>query len=119
GLMRISPTGGKPVPLTKTGEHGDATHRYPQILPGAKTALFTSHKIVTGFDDATIEAVSLATGERKVVMRGGYFGRYVPGAVSALLYVHDGVLFAVPFELRTLEVRGTPVPVLEEVAGNA
>src|SRR5688572_2124172 len=35
GLMRIPPGGGKPEPLTRTGERGDATHRYPQILPGA------------------------------------------------------------------------------------
>jgi serine/threonine-protein kinase len=118
GLSRVSWTGGTPEPLTRTGEHGDATHRYPQVLPGAKAALFTSHKIVTGFDDATIEAVSLATGERKVVLRGGYFARYISD-VSALVYLHDGVLFAVPFDVRALEVRGTPVPVLEEVAGDA
>jgi transposase len=32
------------------------------------------------------------------------------------VYLHNGTLFAVPFDLARLEIRGTPVPVLEEVA---
>jgi Tol biopolymer transport system component len=69
-LMRVSSAGGKPQPLTMVGENGDATHRWPQILPGGRSALFTSHKIITGFDDATIESVVLSTGARKTVLRG-------------------------------------------------
>jgi WD40 repeat protein len=36
-----------------------------------------------------------------------------------LVYIHQGTLFAVGFDLDRLEVRGTPAPVLEDVAGNA
>jgi hypothetical protein len=51
------------------------------------------------------------------VQRGGYFGRYVPS--GHLLYIYQGTLFAVGFDLDRLEVRGTPAPLLKDVAGNA
>ena len=125
-IMRVSANGGTPQPLmtksgTRLGERGDATHRWPQVLPGATAVLFTSHKIVTGFDDATIEAVAIGSGARRVLVKGGYFGRYL--AVDArsgyLLFVREGVLFGVRFEPDSLTVRGTPAPVLEDVAGDS
>jgi Tol biopolymer transport system component len=79
--------------------------------------LFTGHTLIGGFDDASIEAISLKTGQWKVVQRGGYFGRYLPS--GHLVYLHQGTLLAVGFDLDRLEVRGTPVPLLEGVAGNA
>jgi serine/threonine-protein kinase len=36
-----------------------------------------------------------------------------------LVYVNNGTLFAVPFDAKRLEVRGTPTPVLEDVAYSA
>ena len=48
---------------------------------------------------------------------GGYYGRYVPG--GHLVYVHEGALFGVGFNLARLEVRGTPAPLLEDVAANS
>lgn len=35
-----------------------------------------------------------------------------------LVYINNGTLFAVPFDLNALEVRGTPVPLLDEVTYN-
>jgi serine/threonine-protein kinase len=52
-----------------------------------------------------------------VVQRGGYFGRYLPGGY--LVYIHHRTLFGVPFDLNRLEVRGTPAPLLEDVAGRS
>ena len=49
-------------------------------------------------------------------MRGGTFGRYLPS--GHLVYVNGGTLFAVPFDLDRLEVRGTPSPVLDQVGYN-
>src|SRR5262249_50446019 len=65
------------------------------------------------FDDAYI-AVHLPGGNSKVVLRGGYHGRYV--ASGHLVYIHDGALMAVPFNLDRLEVTGNSVPVVENVA---
>ena len=125
-IMRVSANGGTPQPLmtkpgTRLGERGDATHRWPQVLPGATGVMFTSHKIVTGFDDAAIEVVAIKSGERKILVKGGYFGRYL--AVDAqsgyLLFVREGVLFGVRFDADSLTIRGTPAPVLEDVAGDS
>jgi len=99
GLYRISADGGAPAPLTELDrEHGDLTHRWPQILPGGKTVLFTASKTTyAGFDDASIEVMSLGDRHKKTLMRGGSYGRYVPS--GHLLYVNRGTLFAVPFDL--------------------
>jgi len=58
----------------------------------------------------------LRTGAVKVLQRPGYYGRYLPGGYLA--YVNQGVLFAAPFDLEKLEVRGAPQPLLEDVAGD-
>jgi DNA-binding winged helix-turn-helix (wHTH) protein/Tol biopolymer transport system component len=116
GLSRVPDTGGGPKLLTRLAGI-EATHRWPQILPGGKAVLFTASAATVGLDDAAIEVMQLKTGERKTLLHGGYFGRYLPG--GHLLYLHQGVLFAVAFDLMRLEVLGTPVPVLDDVAGNA
>ena len=114
-LSRVPTNGGPPALLTRL-DSGDATHRWPQLLPGGQAVLFTASVTTVGLDDATIEALELKTGKRKRLLQGGYFGRYLPS--GHLVYVHQGSLFAVAFDLSRLEVRGTPVPVLEDVAGN-
>jgi Tol biopolymer transport system component/predicted Ser/Thr protein kinase len=123
GLSRIPAEGGAVVPLTEPDRaRREATHRWPQILPGGKTVVFTSNTSpVGGFDDATIQAVSLADGRRKTLRQGGTFGRYLPASKGSghLIYVNRGTLFAVPFDPAALEVRGSAVPILEQVAYGA
>ena len=122
-LSRIPSAGGAPTAVTQLAQ-GEATHRWPQILPGGKAVLFTSHTSTNGFDGANIEVVSLsgdgADHRRKILQRGGTFGRYLPGSngTGHLVYINKGTLFAVPFDPGKLEVRGTPSPVLEEVASS-
>jgi serine/threonine-protein kinase len=69
------------------------------------------------FDDANIVVQPLPAGARKIVQRGGYHGRYLPS--GHLVYIHDGTLFAAPFDLDRLEVTGQPVPALEGVTSNS
>jgi serine/threonine-protein kinase len=116
GLSRVPEAGGTPQAITKPADKGEVVHRWPQILPSGQAVLFTGHTVASGFDNASIEVLSLKTGQWKVVQRGGYFGRYLPS--GHLVYVHQSTLFAVGFDLDRLEVRGTPVPLLENVAGN-
>jgi serine/threonine protein kinase/Tol biopolymer transport system component len=118
GLFRVPATGGDPQPLTTLdAAAGEATHRWPQVLPGGQAILFTTHTQITGnFDDAAIDVVRLDTGERKRVLSGGSFGRYVPS--GHLVYVNRGTLFAVPFDLGRLETTGNPAPVVQNVTSN-
>ncbi len=112
GLSRIPSAGGPPTPVTDL-QTGEATHRWPQILPGGKAVLFTASQSPTAFDAANIEVMSLADHRRKTLVRGGTFGRYLPS--GHLVYVNQGTLFAVPFDVDRLEVHGTPAPVLDQV----
>jgi serine/threonine-protein kinase len=116
GLVRLPAAGGEPQPLTTLDEaKGEVTHRWPQILPGGKAVLFTSHtQAAGGFDNALVEVVILATGERKVLHRGGTYGRYVPS--GHLVYVNQATLFAVPFDLDSLEVTGSPAPIVQDLS---
>jgi len=120
GLSRVPAAGGKPEPLTKPADKGEQTQRWPQILPGGKMVLFTGHTSSNDYDNASIEALTLKTGQIKVLQMGGYFGRYLADNAldGHLVYIHEGVLFGVPFDPDKLEVRGTPSPLLEDVGAD-
>jgi serine/threonine-protein kinase len=101
---------------------GEATHRWPQVLPGSRAVLFTSSTRVGGdYDDANIDVVSLKTGERKTVQRGGFFPRYVTSSkgIGHLVYLHQSTLFAVPFDPARLTLAGVPASILEDVSSSA
>jgi hypothetical protein len=116
GLSLIPSEGGKVVPLT-TLAPGENSHRWPQVLPGGHSVLFTSNTTPSNFDEASISALSLADHTRKIVVeRAGMYPRYV--ASGHLIYVAKGTLFAVPFDPGSLEVRGRPAPLLEEVSND-
>jgi serine/threonine protein kinase/Tol biopolymer transport system component len=120
GLSRVSSNGGTPTTVTElAGE--ERTHRWPQILPGGKAVLFTAENSTVGFDDASIEVVTLTDHHRKTLQHGGTFGRYLaaPGGKGYLTYVSRGTLFAVPFDAEKLETSGSPVPVLQQVSYSA
>ena len=115
GLVRIPAAGGVPQTLTKLTA-GETTHRWPQILPGGESVLFTAG--TNGdLEIAGIDVVSLRTGQRRNVLRGGYHGRYL--APGYLVYIHQGTLFGVRFDLSRLETQGTPAPLVEDVASGA
>jgi Tol biopolymer transport system component/predicted Ser/Thr protein kinase len=113
GLARIPSAGGSPAPATKL-ESSERTHRWPQVLPGSQAVLFTASSSNGNYDDANIDVVSLKTGERKTVHRGGFYPRYLPS--GHLVYVHQNTLFAARFDLARLTLAGAPVPVLEDVS---
>jgi serine/threonine-protein kinase len=94
------------------------THRWPQILPGGEAVLFTSSAIAQDYENGSIQVLSLKSGKWKTVQRGGYLGRYLPTSSDAghLVYIHEGTLLAVPFDLNRMETQGSAVPLVEDVA---
>jgi serine/threonine-protein kinase len=58
----------------------------------------------------------LPSGTPRGLVRGGFHGRYLRSV--HLVYMHDGTLFAVAFDLGKLEVVGRPAPALEGVLSN-
>jgi Tol biopolymer transport system component len=113
-LFRVSADGGTPKPLTVLRASGETTHRWPQVLPGGSQILFTSQDSDNATRAGTIEVQPLAGGERKVIQTGGLYGRYASS--GHLLYLQDGKLFAVPFDLSRLQVAGRPVAIADDVA---
>jgi eukaryotic-like serine/threonine-protein kinase len=116
GIMRVSPAGGTPEPLVRA-KPGEAVYG-PQLLPDGQTLLFT---LVAGggdiSDKATIVAQSLKSGSRQTLVQVGSSARFIP--TGHLVYLVNGVLFAVPFNPVSVRVTGSPVPVVEGVTRGA
>jgi serine/threonine-protein kinase len=113
-LSKVSSAGGTPRPLTTLDKQtGEITQRWPQVLPGGKAVLFASGTHPSSYEDSDIVVYSIASGQRKTVQRGGSYARYLPS--GHVVYIHQGALFAVPFDLKGLEVTGQPALILEGV----
>ena len=112
GLWRVPAAGGTVERLT-TPAQGEVTHRWPQVLPGGRAVLYTVSAVPGNFTNAWLAVQPLPTGTPHIVQRGGFYGRYLPS--GHLTWVHDGTLFAAPFDLATLVVTGPAVPVVPGV----
>ena len=121
GLWRVPAAGGTAERLT-TPAPGEATHRWPQVLPGGRAVLYTVSAVTGNFTNAWLAVQPLPTGTPQIVQRGGSYGRYLPSGLGSptraeregghLTWGHDGTLFAAPFDLTTLAVTGPAVPVV-------
>jgi serine/threonine protein kinase len=113
-LQRVSSAGGRPEPLVALAD-GETMQRWPEMLPGTNAVLFTSAKVAgPRLEGSDVVVQSLPGGARTVLITGGYYGRYVSS--GHLLYMHEGTLFAAPFDAATLRLTGPSVPALQSVA---
>ena len=114
GLWRVSAKGGTPQPFTELDrQNGEISHRSPRVLPGGKAVLFTVWT-GPGWDEQQIQLKIVATGERRLLVRGGETGSYMP--TGHVVYERAGTLMAVPFDIARLEVAGSaPVSLAEGV----
>ena len=115
-LLRVPAGGGEPVPLGAMVEK-HVTQRWPQALPGNRAVLYTGAISVDNFDDACLVVQTLDSAPPRVLQCGGSFWTYVNS--GHVLYGHAGTVFAAPFDLATLTITGTGVPVLEGVRSSA
>ena len=113
GAIWHVPAGGVATAVTTLGE-AERAHIPSAVLPGDQVVLYAARKRDATFGDEDVVAWRLATGERKVLLHDGVDARYV--ATGHLVFLRRGVLLAVPFDARHLEVRGEPVAILEDVA---
>jgi predicted Ser/Thr protein kinase len=114
-LSVVPAAGGAPKVLTKLTA-AESTQRWPQVLPGARAVLFTASANNFGQENADVVGVSMKSGQPKVLVHGGYYGRYLPS--GHLVYFHQGVLFGVGFDQERLEVKGMPTPLIGDLAAN-
>jgi len=117
GVCAVPSGGGEPRQVTHPGATpDDRAHVWPNVLPGGNAMIFT---VWTGqsFNEARIEALSFKSGKRKVLIEGGTGATYLSS--GHLAYTRNGTLFVVGFDPKRLEVKGTPMPMLEGVMTGA
>jgi hypothetical protein len=113
-LFRVATAGGTATPATTLdAKAGEITHRWPAALPGGRGVLFAAHTESNASRAGAIVAWRLSDGQRTVVQGTGLSPRYASS--GHLLYVHDGRLFAAPFDADALRVTGTAVPVVSDI----
>jgi eukaryotic-like serine/threonine-protein kinase len=106
GLYEVSSGGGAPRALTTPAE--GESHWSPQPFPGGM--LF---QVWTGsLPETRIEAIDLATGERRRLVEGT--GPLLSGK-GHLLFGRGDSLWGVPFDARRLAVTGEPVRLMERI----
>ena len=123
GLLRVSAVtgtdGGVGEVLTRPDHaKNEGYHRWPVALPGGQAVLFTIIARAGGLDAARIAVLDLRTHAQKIVLQGGSDGRYVanPAPVAGgpsgfLVYLAQGLLRSIPFDLAQLKTSGTAVAV--------
>jgi len=119
-LSMVSANGGPPKPLTSLLlEKKERTHRWPHALPGGKAVLFTvgTSDSPDSYDDSRIDAVVVATGERKTVLQGASMAQY-SAPTRQLIFAKNGSLYAIAFDAEKLECHGESAPVVQGVQGN-
>ena len=113
GPIWAVPPDGVPVAVTTLGE-GELTHSLPSLLPGGRAILYTVRKRWFSWGDEEVVAQTLATGERKVLLKDATDARYV--RTGHLVFLRGGILFAAAFDPERLQLLGKAVPVLDTVA---
>ena len=112
GLMRVPSGGGEPVALTTPNvSSGEGDHWFPYVLPSGRGVLFTmmvpgqsARSQVAVYDARTKQYRALIRGSQPQFVGSGH-----------LLYVADGRLWAVRFDLDTLQIAGDAAPMVDRV----
>jgi eukaryotic-like serine/threonine-protein kinase len=106
-IMKVSADGGLPESIVKFKSGSGYSH--PQILPDGKSVMYTSSST-----QPKIMVQSLKSGAAKELFPG-FEARYLPTGHIVYMLPNNSNLYAIPFDLDRLEVKGGSVSVLEGV----
>jgi len=112
-LWVVSAAAGRPQLLAEPDpEKGETGYLHPEILPGGQAMLF---ELRYGEDGgaSSIAVLPLEGGEPRIVAAEGTDPRYV--STGHVVYARAGLLFAHPFDVRSLVPTGDPEPIDERV----
>ena len=119
GLFRVREDGGDAREITRVDTlSGERTHRWPRWLLDGRTVIFTVGSMDSPdyYEEASIGAVDVQTGKRKLILKGASTARSLPQGY--LVYSHVGTLFVIPFDPGRLETSGTSVPLISGVSSD-
>ena len=111
-LMVVSAAGGTPKQITTVDATNkrEASHRYPQFLPGGKRFLY--HVLTGSGLNMPVRVGSLDGSQATTVMESESRAVYTPPApgesLGRLLYVRKGVLFSQFFDAGSMQLSGEP-----------
>jgi eukaryotic-like serine/threonine-protein kinase len=107
-LFKMAATGGDLVPATRI-EARQASHSAPRFLPDGRRFLY----FVTGSEEARSVYVGDIAGEPATRL----VNADAPAAYTSdhVLFIRQGTLFAQPFDSASLELRGSPIAVAEQL----
>jgi serine/threonine-protein kinase len=116
GVFQVPAAGGSPVQVTIPKEGEQRTHRWAQQLPGDAGVMYTVGDFSNpdDYENATVEVFTPKRGERRRILSAAAMARYLP--TGHLLFLRGTTIHVVQFDLRTLQVKGTPIPLLQDVA---
>ena len=110
-LYKVSDGGGTPEKVTDAKPGW--THRNPYFLPDGDHFLFNARDVQGAVGSASsLEGASLSGERARQVLERGSNVQYAGGY---LLYLRDGVLVAQPFEAKSMQLSGQPMPVAEKL----
>ena len=113
GLSRVSAAGGALVPFTSVDSaRNELGHLWPTVVDDGKTVLFS---LWYGAQEQS-QLASVSVGSRAVVPLGVTAVRALGVVGGRLVYLRaDGVVMAIPFDVRTGRTSGSAVPVLDSI----
>lgn len=115
GLLSVPAGGGQEPKELTTPDVAVGDHLFPSLLPGGRAVLFSV--LAAQAENSQVVVLDLATGEQKILIRGGSHASYVGSSTGPgfLVYGVAGTLRAVRFDLKAREVQGDAVPVADRV----
>jgi len=123
-LSRISSDGGQLQTLAAPdAKSNERFFSGPQLLPGGNDVLASVY-VGPSVNSHRIVAFNLQTHQKKLLLEQVGMTQYVPsepGSFYGYLVSYDatsGSLFAVPFDVNRLEIKGAPVPLIDGVRGS-
>ncbi|HEV3216991.1 MAG TPA: winged helix-turn-helix domain-containing protein [Vicinamibacterales bacterium] len=114
-LYSVSAEGGTVTSVTRLDPSAqERRHRWPQFLPDGRHFLYF---VVSASPDHSGTYVgSLDSAERGARLLDGTSSPAIYAQPGYLLYVHDRMLFAQPFDLTRLQLTGRPVAIVANVS---
>jgi eukaryotic-like serine/threonine-protein kinase len=114
-LYRVSAAGGVPVPVTAMDpSKNETTHRWPFFLPDGRHFLYWTGSVFAPRENNTNSVMigSIDSKESTILLHSHANAIYASGHI---LFLRQFTLMAQPFDTRTLQLTGEPVPIADQV----
>ncbi|MGQ0723159.1 MAG: protein kinase domain-containing protein, partial [Candidatus Eiseniibacteriota bacterium] len=112
-LFRVAATGGEATQVTELDStRSEQSHRFPSFLPDGRRFLYFARTATAQREAGLVLVGSLDGDAPRQVIAGSGQALFASGR---LLFVRETTLFAQPFDLGRLALRGDPVPIADSV----